>query len=100
MTRDKCSSCGERVRWARTAATGSAIPLDPDPVDPQKRGALVLIGERAFGLAQAAQRLAVMFDESEADAAIRANNEYGWHISHFATCSNPPQNRNRRRRRT
>ena len=97
MNRDKCSSCGVRVRWARTAATGKAIPLDPDPVDPQTRGALVLIGEIAFGLAQAAQRLSTMFDESEADAAIRASREYGWHIAHFATCPNAHHHRRRPR---
>ncbi|WP_026874277.1 hypothetical protein [Jiangella gansuensis] len=92
----RCESCGAPVRWAVTAANRRPIPLDPEPVEPRTRGALVLIGETAYGRRDAAARLMAMFAESEADADHRAMTDYAWHVAHFATC--PKAHHHRRNR--
>ena len=96
-TAEKCRfpECKAPVRWV-TTAMGRSMPLNVDPVPPGTRGALVLIGERAFGLADAVQRLAEMFDVDEAEAHRMAMEEYVWHLSHFATCPKAQQARRRR----
>lgn len=84
-----CDSCGEPVLWARTEATGAGIPLNPNPVDPATHArAFVLIGGIAYGRAAAVTKLASMFGETEADAAIRLTDQYAGahHDTHFATC--------------
>ena len=40
----RCRSCGAEIRWARTAAKGKAIPLDPEPTE---EGNVVLDGDTA-----------------------------------------------------
>ncbi|SDU42265.1 hypothetical protein [Jiangella alkaliphila] len=95
-----CDSCGELVLWAVTAASGKAIPLNPSPVDPATHGrAFVLIGGVAFGFVAAVARVAAMFDEPEAAAAIRiTQGDYSGahHDAHFATCPKAAQHRRRR----
>ena len=39
MQWSKCRSCGARVIWTRTAATGKAMPVD---VEPSAKGNIVL----------------------------------------------------------
>jgi hypothetical protein len=62
------------------------LPLNAEPVEPGTRNAQVLIGHVAHSKVLAVQRLSEMFDVDEADAYAKALTEYGWHLSHFATC--------------
>lgn len=95
IQRCRWRDCARQLRWAVTAR-GRDIPLDMDPVQPGTKGALVLVGERALGLADAVQRLGEMFDVGDDEAHRMAMEDYGWHLAHFATC--PHADRARRRR--
>lgn len=94
---DRCDSCAAPVRWAVTAAKHKPIPLDFEPVEPRTRGALVLIGETAFGRLDAVHRLMDMFSVPEADADHLAATDYEWYVAHFATCPKAELHRKGRR---
>jgi hypothetical protein len=70
---ETCRSCGAPITWARTTS-GKPIPLDPEPVD---RGNL----EVEDGVARP-----VLIEAGK----LR-------YVTHFATCPNAPQHRNRGR---
>lgn len=74
METSSCRSCGKPMLWARTAATGSLIPLDPDPVPD---GNLIL----ADGLASAYVLDTTLFETPPPPAPPGKR-----YKSHFATC--------------
>jgi hypothetical protein len=70
-----CSSCGARVLWARSAANGKPIPLNPQPI----------IGgnlELADGIA----------------SYVKPSATVKLYTSHFANCPNADAHRRERRR--
>ena len=69
-----CKSCGARVLWARSAATGAAIPAEPHPII---GGNIELVG----GLAS--------YRKPSSDVAL--------YTSHFADCPNASAHRKGRR---
>lgn len=73
---DRCRTCKQRVRWARTER-GNAIPLDPEPA---ANGSIRLDDGVAFVV-------------PEADRAAFAGELY---LSHFATCPDAAQHRRRK----
>ena len=99
-----CRSCGQPIAWA-TTAKGHRIPLDPDPVSPDARGAMVLVPRApgslvkepwAYGLSDLvesmAERLAVDLDQARA----LVMSTYEARLSHFATCPDADRHRSRR----
>ena len=73
-----CRSCEAPILWAKTAKTGKAIPLNPEPVPADTPGALVIINGAAYGKT-AIDRI----------GTIGAS----WYVSHFATCPNAAKHR-------
>lgn len=69
-----CKSCGARLLWARSAATGAAIPLNPTPI----------IGgnlELTDGVAR----------------VVKPHPAVKLYVSHFATCAQADAHRKGRR---
>lgn len=88
MTTERCrfKACSGRIIWATSATSGKSVPLNADPVDPGTRNAQVLIGNVAHSRVLAVQRLGELFSVDEPTAYRMALEDYGWHLSHFATC--------------
>lgn len=88
----RCNSCHQPIQWARSSA-GRSIPFDLEPVDGDTKGAMALLGSRAFNRDEAI----TLVSQREAVSMVRARqilDEAGdWHISHFATCPNADQHR-------
>ena len=78
---DRCRSCKAPVRWAVTAATGAAIPLDLEPRDD---GNMALAEARVPGGAP----IAVVIDEAQ-----RARYAGSLYTAHFATCPDADEHR-------
>lgn len=68
-----CATCGSPVRWARTAASGKRIPLDPRP---RPDGNLALQGSP--------QRAVVV----PTDSPIQPR-----YVTHFTTCPHADSHR-------
>lgn len=65
-----CKGCQATVRWALTTPGRQRMPMDPDPVE---GGNVITVGkEGPFDVVQ-----------------VVAPGE-GTHVSHWATCTNPP----------
>lgn len=84
-----CSSCHQRVWWVRSAATGRAMPLDPDPtadgnVVIERGAAVVLPRQRDTG--------PTLFEQEPPPPDDRPR-----YTSHFATCPNAASHRKARR---
>lgn len=71
-----CKSCGAKVIWCTTAKTGSAIPVDAEPVA-DGTGNITLSGTDG-------NRIATVGSKGS-----------GTHVSHFATCAYAGQHRRR-----
>ena len=72
-----CKSCGARIIWCTTAKTGSAIPVDADPV------------------AEGAGNITLSGTGGNMIATIGAKGS-GTHVSHFATCAYAGQHKRKR----
>lgn len=94
---DTCRTCRRRILWAKSVTTGSAIPLDPEPVDPDSRGALLLIQGWAYSVDEAARRWSEKDGVSTRAARAQVCWDHPAHLSHFATCPQADQHRRTRR---
>lgn len=93
----ECRSCRAPMEWAKTVPAGRSVPLDPEPVEPDHHGALVLVpgrgGPYAYGPTYLATRLAEKEGVSMAQAAALILERYEYRVSHFGTCPNADRHR-------
>lgn len=88
-----CRSCGAPLKWVKSLRD-KAMPLDPDPVDAETKGAIVVWRdrqgvERGAGYAIAAGEIALAETVSVQRArSLIADGDYPAHLFHFATCPN------------
>lgn len=91
-----CRSCKADLKWARTHASGTRIPLDAEPVDPGTPAAFVVTGGVAYPPDAAADQVAERRGISTAAAREVLAADFPWHVSHFSTC--PDADKHRRSR--
>lgn len=77
-----CSSCGARIRWAKTSA-GKRMPLDAEP----SGSGNVLLGWIG------GEEVAIVLGNDRADERAAAQIDGRAYLSHFATCPNASAHR-------
>lgn len=91
----RCRSCPAEIRFARNFKTGQSMPFDPVGVPSDTPGAFALIGRFAYNREDALAYLSESRGVSYVRAAAILDDADAWHISHFATCSDPARHRRR-----
>jgi hypothetical protein len=90
---DTCRSCHAPMTWAVLAATGKAVPLDHEILDPSSESHVYALvpgahGDRAYAYKwnDLAEKLALKQAVSVARAREIVAETYPFHRSHFRTC--------------
>ena len=81
-TLGRCKTCGARIAWVKTEATGKSMPLDAESVPD---GNVVLRGGRAH-----------VFALGGAEEAAVAATHVPRFVSHFSTCRDADEHRRAR----
>lgn len=95
IERKKCSSCGAEIYWCISTTSGTAVPIDADPVE--NGNVLLSVASRDCVVGEARR---VIFKGELLARVLKKDDEVTpgrrRYVSHFATCPNSKAHRKAR----